>query len=123
MDTIHKIISSGALFLLVIASGIWLSNIGRPYNALIFNVHKLIALAAVIYIAVIVYGQLRNVEMKALLIALAVGAIIAVLMLFISGALMSLGIGSHKAVWLIHTLAAVIAALILGASLYFITTH
>ena len=123
MDIIHKIISSGALFIITIASGFWLSNIGRPYNALAFNVHKLIALAAVIFTAVIVYGQLRNVEMKGLLIVQIAAVIIAVLMPFTSGAFMSLGIAPYKVVWLVHIVAAAIAALIIGTAVFYLTFH
>ena len=51
MSIIFKITGAGLLFLFTIGTGIWLSNSGKPYNTLIFNIHKLIALGTVIFTA------------------------------------------------------------------------
>ncbi len=47
MEFIELMILPGFLFLIIIGSGIWVSKIGKPYNNLLFNIHKLIALGAV----------------------------------------------------------------------------
>lgn len=41
------------LFAVIIASGFWMSSLGKPYNTGIFTVHKLIAIAAVVILTVI----------------------------------------------------------------------
>ncbi len=44
-----RIIVTGVLFGLTLAFGVWLSQAGKPYNPVLFNIHKLTALAAVIF--------------------------------------------------------------------------
>lgn len=56
MDFINsKALNIGLLFLFILISGFWVSRSGKPYNSLIFNVHKLIGLAAGIFLIRIVY--------------------------------------------------------------------
>ena len=38
----------GIAFLLTTGTGIWLSQLGKPLNGVLFTVHKLVAVAAVI---------------------------------------------------------------------------
>lgn len=49
-----RLLSSGLLVVLIFASGFWVSRAGKPYPALNFNIHKLIALAAVILLGVMI---------------------------------------------------------------------
>ena len=46
-------ISTGALVLITMASGYWLSFLGRPLNPGVLALHKIIPTAAAVYIAVI----------------------------------------------------------------------
>lgn len=49
METIQtRLIGSGLLVVLIYASGFWVSRAGKPYPAMNFNVHKLIALAGAV---------------------------------------------------------------------------
>jgi hypothetical protein len=48
-------IYTGAFFLFIFLSGFWLSRAGKPYNGLIFNIHKLIGLGTGIYLVRMVY--------------------------------------------------------------------
>ncbi len=48
MNTISNFITPGFLFLLTLGFGFWLNRSGKPYNSLLINLHKLIALGAVI---------------------------------------------------------------------------
>jgi uncharacterized membrane protein (GlpM family) len=50
-----KAIGVGAFFLLILLSGFWLSRSGRPLNSMIFAIHKLIAVAVVIFLVVSVH--------------------------------------------------------------------
>lgn len=54
-----KIVISGILFLFVLATGIWMSKLGKPYNQVLFNIHKLISLAAIV-LSVIAFINYRN---------------------------------------------------------------
>jgi hypothetical protein len=62
----------GVFFVVIFVSGFWLSHSGRPYSALFFNIHKLIALAGVVFVGWTVY-QARG---TALFDTLAIGALV-----------------------------------------------
>ena len=47
MDIAARFVTPGIVFLLTLASGLWFEPRGKPLNAAIFTVHKLIALGAV----------------------------------------------------------------------------
>lgn len=47
-----KLIGAGVFFLLIFVTGFWLSRTGRPYSAVWFNIHKLIALAALVFLLI-----------------------------------------------------------------------
>jgi hypothetical protein len=109
--TISKFILPVLIFVLTLASGVWLSNTGKPYNNAIFTIHKLIALGAVVLAAIQMVKGFKAAELTALLILLAVAAILAVIALFATGALMSLDREPYK-VWLtIHQIAPAVMAL------------
>ena len=91
MSIVSKIISTGLLFLFTIVSGIWLSNSGKPLNTLIFNIHKLIALGSVIFIAIVIRNLLKNVAINNVILILIIVTGLFVLVLFVSGALLSFG--------------------------------
>ena len=65
MNTTVKIVVTGLFFLLVFASGIWLSRRGRPLNVAISTIHKLISLAAGIFLLVTVYQRHQVVPLSA----------------------------------------------------------
>ena len=50
-----KLIGIGVLFVGIFFFGFWLSRTGKPYNGLLFNLHKLIALGTLIFLGVLVY--------------------------------------------------------------------
>ena len=52
MNAVVRAIVAGIFFLLIFGSGIWLSRAGRPLNVGISTVHKLISLAAGIFLLV-----------------------------------------------------------------------
>lgn len=82
MDTIStKLIAAGILGILTLVSGVILSNTGRPLNGLFFNLHKLIAVAAIVLITISVVQLLKAGETQALI---AIGAIILAGLLFVA---------------------------------------
>ena len=64
MNTTVRAIIAGVLFLLVFLSGIWLSRSGRPLNVGISTVHKLISLAAGIFLLVTIYQRSRLIPLN-----------------------------------------------------------
>jgi hypothetical protein len=51
MSTGTRILVAGLLFVLIFVSGFWLSRLGRPRPVALLTVHKLIALAALVFLA------------------------------------------------------------------------
>jgi hypothetical protein len=49
------IVGAGLSFLLIFLSGIWLSRSGKPLNNIILTIHKLISLAAAVFLVVTIY--------------------------------------------------------------------
>jgi len=113
-----KIIISGLLFLLTIISGIWLHKMGKPLNTFIFTIHKLLALAAVIFTAILIYNLLKNVEINAIISILIAVAFLSVLILFISGALLSIGKFPYNKMLLVHNIATVIVVIFTAVTIY-----
>lgn len=105
-------------FLLTLAFGLWLSRAGKPYNGLLFNLHKLIALGTVIALAVQIYRALGSAQVSAALVALIVLAGLCVVALFATGALMSIGKPAQALLLRIHNVAPVLGVVALAGCLY-----
>ena len=51
----NKFLIAGLFFVFIILSGFWLSHTGRPLNVIILTIHKLISLAAVVFLVITIY--------------------------------------------------------------------
>lgn len=108
---------SGVAFVVTIATGIWLGQLGRPLNGMLFTVHKLVALGAVLAVTIPIVGVLRNAPAPALAIALLILGSIGVVGLFATGALISLNHTAHALSW-IHRVAPIVVLLATGWAIY-----
>jgi len=117
MIILSKFILPGLIFLLTLATGVWLSRSGKPYSTGIFTIHKLISVAAVVLAAIQMVKALKISGSTPLLIALSVIAVLAVIALLATGALMSLDKLSYKWMLTIHQIAPVVLA---GAAAVFV---
>jgi hypothetical protein len=113
-----KIIVTGVLFLLTIISGIWLHNTSMPLNTLIFTIHKLLALAAVIFTAIAIYNLCKNVEIKTIILILIIIAGLSLLALFISGALLSIGKPAGSVILTVHNIVTILAVFSTAVTIY-----
>jgi hypothetical protein len=118
MDTFANFSIPAVIFVLTIGSGLWLSSLGKPYRAALFNVHKLIALAVVVLSVIQLVKVWNIVDVQALLIAALVVAGIGVVALFATGALLSVGKVSYGVLRVTHIVVAVVMPLTLGLGLY-----
>jgi hypothetical protein len=123
MDTLSKFITPGITFLLTLSFGFWLSKVGKPYNGILFNIHKLIALAAVIVTSMQLYEALKTLEPQSLIIILAVVSAICVVAPFASGAFMSIGKLNYQTMKDIHKTAPVLFVLAMGLTIYLIAAN
>lgn len=111
MDNLFsKILISGGLFCVSIIAGIWLSKYGKPVNAILFNLHKLSALAFSLYTLVSIFQFAKEYTFPPLIIGLLASGGFCILTLFLSGAFLSFERPAPAFVHLIHK----IAALLLG---------
>jgi hypothetical protein len=119
MDTISKFPLLIVLFLLTVAFGFWLSKVGKPYNGALFNVHKLIALGAVVF-AVIQISKTGIAGSPLLVVALILAGL-CVVALFASGALMSIGKLGYALTLTIHRIAPVVLVIAAGTVIYLLS--
>jgi hypothetical protein len=122
MDTVGGFVTPGIVFLLTLASGLWLNRAGKPLNAAIFTVHKLIALAAVVVTALQTYKAVAIPEVEPIIVALIVALIVViglcVVALFATGALMSADKPAYRSLRTSHNLAALLAVIAGVAAIY-----
>ena len=103
---------------MTLAFGFWLSRAGKPYNGVLFNIHKLLALAAVIVAVFEIRKTLQGdgaAPIYGVVIALTGVSIIA---LFATGALMSIGKLNYAVSLTIHKAAPILATMTLIAAIY-----
>ncbi|RPI21511.1 MAG: hypothetical protein EHM70_25005 [Chloroflexota bacterium] len=124
MNTIvSRPVIAGLFLLFTLISGVWLSNSGKPLSVAIITIHKLIALATVIATAAYVYHLYRAVDIRTL-VEMAVIAVTGLLfiVLFISGALLSLGKPLPGAILRIHQVVPLLALAFSAMSIYLLVS-
>jgi hypothetical protein len=120
MIDMSKYILPSILFLLTLITGDWLSRAGKPYNHVLFNIHKLIALGTVVLTGIQTIKQLRGMEASSLVSVLLIVAALCIITLFASGALMSAGKLDYALMLSIHRIASIILVVGLGLVALFI---
>ncbi len=105
---LSKFLLPSIVFILTLVFGFWLSHAGKPYNVPLFNVHKLIALGAVVATVIQLVKLLKGADALALVIVLLIVAALCVIALFASGALMSMGKLDYALMLTVHRIAPVV---------------
>lgn len=121
MNTLSIYSTSTIGFLVTVAFGFWLGKIGKPYNGILFNLHKLIALATVILASVQVYKTFKVIAPQTLLVISITVAAICVLALFASGAFLSIGNVKYETAKLIHNIGLAGAVFAIGTTIYLLS--
>ncbi len=109
---------TGALLVLTLLSGLWLSAAGKPYKFTIFTVHKLIALGTAIATALTVDQLRTGVDVTAVTLGILLLTGLLFLTLFISGALLSVGKPDHIAIRTMHRVAPILVTISAAATAY-----
>lgn len=118
METTSKFILPGILLLLALAFGFWLHILGKPYNGLLFNVHKLVALGAVVFAVIQTYNLLKGVDVPLVVVALAAVCVLCVVALFATGAFMSIGNLPNVPLLTMHRIALIVLPLSAATLMY-----
>lgn len=113
-----RMVATAALLVLTLASGLWLSLSGRPYNTGIFTVHKLIALGAVIVTGITLNHLRLGVAVPMSAFIAMIFAAVLFLLLFVSGALLSIGKPDLVAILMVHRVVPLLAAAIVTMAIY-----
>ena len=119
-------------FLLILLSAFWLSRSGKPYSAIVFNIHRSIGLAAGVFLIMTVYkthqlAPLSPVEITAIVITVlifvgtvAAGGLVSV---DAAGGLESINQPIRAAIPMVHKLLPYLAVLSTAATLYLLLSR
>jgi len=114
----NKLITAGALLLISIITGIWLSHIGRPLNTMIFTIHKLIALAGAIFLVIALYNPFKTASDGPVIMILTALAALFLLTLFVTGGVLSSEKSLPGFVLLLHKISPAVMILALSGVIY-----
>jgi hypothetical protein len=118
MEAPSKFILPVALFLFTLVFGFWLSVLGKPYNTLIFNIHKLLALGTVVLAVIQTHNFLKVAGVQPVIFALVAVCVVCVIALFATGAFMSIGNLPYEPLLLVHRIALVTSLLVTVSMFY-----
>lgn len=113
-----RVVVTGLLYLGIFLSGFWLSNSGKPYNTIIFTIHKLISLAAIIFLVRTIY-QIHQVASLSV-IELLTGVVTGLLFIgtIVSGSLLSIDRPMPAVILVMHQVTPFLTALATTITLY-----
>jgi hypothetical protein len=123
ITTKWQAIGAGLFFLVVFLSGFWLSRSGKPYSGILINVHKLVALAAVVLFVITLVRLNRIATLGALEVAGGAVTVLLAIGLFVTGALVSIDHPMPPLVSTLHHLLPYLALLSTAATLYLLRGH
>jgi hypothetical protein len=119
MSTIQlKVVSTGLFFLFVFLFGFWLSNSGKPYNVVILTIHKLISLAALVFLAVTVCRMHQASALNSIELTACVATALLFVGTIIIGGLLSADKPMPQVISTIHQLTPYLTVLSTAVTLY-----
>jgi hypothetical protein len=118
-----KIIIIGLLFLAMILSGVWLTKKGKPYPTGIFTFHKLIVLAAMVYIGYVFYTAFMNESASRTTNFMIILSAILLLLAFITGAILSIVKDARPAQLFAHKVTPILSLVIVAITLFLLRKY
>jgi hypothetical protein len=118
-----KILITGAFFVFILASGFWLSRLGRPINTIVLTIHKLISVAAVVYLVINVYRINQVTPLTTLEIVACAVAILLFLVMIATGGLLSVEKEMPAFVHTIHRVTPYLVILSTAGTLYLLLVY
>ena len=113
-----RFVSAGLLFLLILPSGLWLSHSGKPYNLILFNMHKLIGFGLFVFLAINVYRVNQAEPLNALEVTACLLAALFFVATIVTGGLVSLPKAMPAILSLSHRLLPYLTMLSAAISIY-----
>ena len=118
-----RVLVTGLLFLSIFAAGYWLSHSGKSYSVLILTAHKLISLAAVVFLVITMIQSNRVAALNAIELTAGVITGLFFLSLIITGGLLSSDKQMPAVVLKLHQLAPYLTVLSTAVTLYLLQTR
>lgn len=115
-----KLITIGILFVVIFIFGYMLSGQGKPYGALLFNAHKLLALGTMVYLVVQVYRWHQIEPLNSGQIAWIIATVAIAFVTIVIGGLLSTELNLPAAVRFLHKVFPYLTLFSSAASLYFV---
>jgi hypothetical protein len=113
-----KIVITSVFFVFILLSGFWLHRLGRPVNSLVLTIHKLISVAAVVYLAINLYRIHQVTPLSSLAIAASVVTFILFVVMIATGGLLSVEKEMPAFIHMIHRFTPYLTILATSATLY-----
>ena len=111
---------AGLCFLLMFLSGIWLSRAGKPLNGVLFTIHKLVGLAAAVFLGATVYGLHQAAALNGTELTGVVVSCLLFLGTVVAGGVLGIGKEVPGTVLRLHQIGPVLAVLSAATTLYFL---
>lgn len=119
MNTLQlRFVSAGLFFLLILPSGLWLSQSGKPYSLILFNIHKLLGFGLLVFLAINVYRVNQAAPLSALQLTACLIATLFFVATIVTGGLVSLPKAVPTVVSLSHKLLPYLTTLSTVVSIY-----
>ena len=113
-----RTLTVGALFIIIFGAGFWLSRSGKPYNGLLFTIHKLVGLGALVFLGITVSRIGRTQGLQPGQIAAISVAGLSFLVTIVTGGLVSASTTLPAFVTVIHRLFPYLTVLSTAGTLY-----
>ena len=113
-----RLVGAALFFLFIFLSGFWLSHSGKPYSGIIFNVHKLLGVAAVIFLGITMYQASQTAQLSAVELSAGLVAGLFFISTIVSGGLVSIDKTMPTAISIMHKLFPYLTVLSTAATLY-----
>jgi hypothetical protein len=85
-----KLLVNAVLVVLTLLAGIFIHKTGKPYNKLIFTIHKFATIGFVVFSSIILFNHVKISELGIYTSTFIILSVVSILALFVSGALLSL---------------------------------
>jgi hypothetical protein len=121
--TTMRVVSTGLFFLFIFVSGIWLSRSGRPLNGGILAVHKLVSVAAGVFLIITMVRLNRVAPLSATEWTAIVVTGLCFLGTVVSGGLLSIGKPMPAAILRAHQIMPVLVVISTTVSLYLLLSR
>jgi hypothetical protein len=115
-----RVVVIGVLYLLIFLFGVWLTRSGKPYSTIVLTIHKLISLAAAVYLGIVLYQMNKVAPLNAAEIAVGVTTGLLFLGTIATGGLLSVDRAMPSVVLWSHRITPFLTVIASAVTLYLV---